>query len=95
MRWLFFAVVSVHGLIHLMGFAKAFGLLELEGLSLVITKPWGLAWLFAALLVLATGILFMLESPSWWLVGAASVVARLENQPCHATTQDRPQPSIS
>lgn len=58
-----------------MGFAKAFGLVELEDLSLAITKPWGVAWLFAALLVLVTGILFILESPSWWLVGAASVLA--------------------
>ena len=44
----------VHGLIHLMGFAKGFGYADLPQLTQPISRAWGLAWLAAAVLVTTT-----------------------------------------
>jgi hypothetical protein len=73
-KWVIAALLGVHGLIHLMGFAKAFGLAELPQLTDPISRGWGLAWLAAALLVLATAVLFTTGVRSYWLVGAVGVV---------------------
>jgi len=74
MRWVFFLLVVVHGLIHLMGFAKAFGLAELPQLSGPITRAMGVAWLAAGLLLLTTAVLFIHLPRIWWIVGLAAVV---------------------
>ena len=50
------AIVVVHGLIHLMGFAKAFGLAALPALTQPISRSMGVVWLSAALLTAATGV---------------------------------------
>lgn len=72
MRWALTVVLVLHGLIHLMGFAKAFGFATLEALKLPISKPMGVAWLVAALLVLASA---GLAWHRWfWLVGALALV---------------------
>jgi hypothetical protein len=48
MNYLLLAIVAIHGLIHLMGFAKAFGLATFEQLRVPISQPLGLLWLAAA-----------------------------------------------
>ena len=48
MRWVFAFIVVVHGLIHLMGPAKAFGYAELPQLTQPISRGMGLVWLLAA-----------------------------------------------
>lgn len=74
MRWLFFALIAVHGLIHLMGFAKAIGLAELPELTQPISRGAGLLWLAAALALLTTAGLFLLEQPGWWVVGLTATL---------------------
>lgn len=64
-RILFLLVLIIHGLIHLMGFAKAFQLAELEELTMPISKPMGLLWLAGAVLMLVTGLLFIWKSNYW------------------------------
>ncbi|MDR8389826.1 hypothetical protein NC796_01670 [Aliifodinibius sp. S!AR15-10] len=71
---LFLSVAVVHGLIHLLGFVKAFNLASVEQLTQEISKPAGMFWLLAALLFLTTGILYVLKNDSWWMVGAAAVI---------------------
>jgi hypothetical protein len=73
MRLALTVVLVLHGLIHLMGFAKAFGYAQLEALKLPISKPMGVVWLVAALLVLAAAALIW--SRWFWLVGALALVA--------------------
>ncbi|MBL8924078.1 MAG: hypothetical protein JNJ54_34795 [Myxococcaceae bacterium] len=73
MRWALTIVLVLHGLIHLMGFAKAFGFAQLEALKLPISRPMGVLWLVAALLVLASAALAW--SRWFWLVGAVALVA--------------------
>ncbi|MCG2459998.1 hypothetical protein K8352_04520 [Flavobacteriaceae bacterium F89] len=67
-------ILFVHGLIHLMGFAKAFGLVEIEPLSGPISKSWGWVWLLAALLFLVTFVLFILKKDVWPVLAIAAVL---------------------
>jgi hypothetical protein len=74
-RAVFLLILVVHGLIHLLGFAKAFGLAQLPQLTQPISRPWGVAWLAAGVLVLATAIALPLAPRWWWAVGAVALVA--------------------
>ncbi|MEI7769138.1 MAG: DUF6544 family protein [Chloroflexales bacterium] len=74
MKYLFLFIVVVHGLIHLMGFTKAFNLAQLEQLRAPITQPVGLLWLAAALLFLASAVLLLIAPDWWWLPAAGAVV---------------------
>ena len=53
MRWVIAALLIVHGLIHGMGFAKAFGYASLPQLTQPISRGMGVVWLIAGLLVCA------------------------------------------
>jgi hypothetical protein len=74
MRWVFAVIVAIHGLIHLVGVAKAFGLAELPQLALPISRPMGVVWLAAALVSLAAAVGVVAWPRWWWLVGAAALV---------------------
>lgn len=74
MRWLFFAVLVVHGLIHVMGFAKAFRLAELPQLTTPIGRGMGLVWLVAGLATLTAAAMLVLAPRWWWVLGAAALV---------------------
>ena len=47
LRYFFAFVMLAHGLIHLMGFTKAFGFADIEQLTQDISRPAGLFWLSA------------------------------------------------
>jgi hypothetical protein len=74
MRWIFVGVLAVHGLIHSMGFAKAFGYADLPQLTLPVSPTIGLLWLVSAVLIVATAVLFGLGLPPCWIAGAAGLV---------------------
>ena len=61
MRVFFLILFIIHGLIHLLGFVKAFNLTQIDQLTQHISKPVGLLWLFASTLFIATSILYVLE----------------------------------
>ncbi len=66
MRWALATVLLLHGLIHLFGFAKAFGYAELPQLTQPISRGWGVGWLLAAVLtVLAAGAVAAQARWSW------------------------------
>lgn len=75
MNILFLILVLVHGLIHLLGFVKGFGLKEVKELSLPISKQMGVVWLATALLFMAYGVLHLLNYRYAWLIGFAAVVS--------------------
>ena len=77
MTVLFAVILVVHGLLHLLGFAKAFGLAELPQLTRPISQLAGTLWLIAALLFLAAAVALFLWPRWWWLIGAAAVVISL------------------
>lgn len=73
-RGLVLIVLVLHGLIHFMGFAKAFGMADLAQLTQPISRGMGLVWLAAGLAMLAAGIHLMVAPRSWWITGLVAVV---------------------
>ena len=74
MRSVLVVVLALHGLIHLMGFVKAFGFAELGQLTQPISRSMGLLWL-AATVTMLTASVFLVMSPRWfWLVGVCALV---------------------
>ncbi len=72
---IFFAVfLVVHGLIHLIGTAKAFGVADIPQLTQQIARPLGILWLLAAALFLLAAMLLFTWPQRWWVVGAVAVV---------------------
>jgi hypothetical protein len=74
MRLLFSLVIIVHGLIHLLGFAKAFKYAELSQLTQEISRPSGVLWLLCALAFTAAAVLFAFKQASWWWVALPAVI---------------------
>jgi hypothetical protein len=69
LRLLFALVLLFHGLIHLMGFAKAFKLAEVPQLTGSFSKTSGTLWLVVALLF-AASVLFLF----WWCPKSVDLV---------------------
>ncbi len=65
MRIFFAILIFIHGLIHFLGFLKAFRISDISAISLEIPKIQGYFWLMASLLLIVSGILFLLKI-SWW-----------------------------
>jgi len=70
----FALLLVLHGLIHLLGTAKAFGWAELPQLTQPITPFAGTLWLVAGVLFLATAPLLFLWPRGWWLIGVCAVI---------------------
>lgn len=64
-----------HGLLHLIGFAKAFRLAALPQLAQPIGPAMGVLWLAAAALFLASAGAIILWPRWWWLLAAIAVGA--------------------
>jgi len=62
----FILLVLLHGLIHILGFVKAFGLAEVKQLTVPISKMLGILWLIAFLLSVALAVVFALGFSYWW-----------------------------
>lgn len=77
MRVVLAAVLVLHGSIHLMGVAKAFGLAELTQLKQPISATMGALWGMAALLFLAAALALFVWPRWWWAVAAAAVVVSM------------------
>jgi len=74
MRWVFAVIIGLHGLIHLMGPAKAFGYADLPQLTQPISRAMGLVWLAAAVLTLSAAAALFVWPRGWWMIGAAALV---------------------
>jgi hypothetical protein len=73
----FAVLLFLHGLIHLLGVAKAFGWAELPQLTQPISPAAGAIWLLSALLFLATAASLFLWPRGWWLLGAIAVIVSM------------------
>ncbi|MEL7833473.1 hypothetical protein [Fodinibius sp. Rm-B-1B1-1] len=67
-------IILMHGLIHLMGFVKAFNLAEIEALTLPISKTAGLFWLLTCLLMLGTASAYWTKLDWWPIIGIVAIV---------------------
>ena len=66
-------VLVVHGLIHLLGVAKAFGA-DLLQLAQPISPVFGVLWLVATVLCLAAATSLFVWPRGWWMVGACALL---------------------
>ncbi len=74
LKYLFAFILLIHGLIHFMGFAKAYNYGNVTQLTKVISKPNGLLWLLTAILFVVETLLFLLKKESWPYIATAAVV---------------------
>ncbi len=78
LKYVFAGIILIHGLIHFMGFAKAFGYGNITQLTKDISKPAGFFWFVTALLFAAAMILFLLKKESWlMIVIVAAVISQI------------------
>jgi uncharacterized membrane protein YphA (DoxX/SURF4 family) len=73
-RWAVGLIVIVHGLIHLLGAVKGFGWGDVGQLTEPISTSMGVAWLIAAIAVIAAGVMLLAGLRWWWLVAAIAAV---------------------
>jgi lysylphosphatidylglycerol synthetase-like protein (DUF2156 family) len=67
-------VMVVHGLIHLPGFLKAFGLAAPPGLTRPVSRPAGIVWLAASALFLVAAGLWTLGAVAWWIAALPALL---------------------
>ncbi len=71
------SILIFHGVIHLLGFVKAFNYAEIKELKLPISKRLGLVWLTVFALFLFAAIQYTLKVDWWWIT---TIVAILVSQ---------------
>lgn len=71
---IFVLMVAFHGLIHLLGFLKAFDLAQINELTRPISRPLGLLWLVAALTLIVTAAAFAFKVQWWWAVASVGAL---------------------
>lgn len=74
LKFIFIAIALIHGLIHFMGFAKAFGYGNITQLTKEISKPAGVFWMLTAWLFIAVVALFLFKIENWWALGIIAAV---------------------
>ena len=74
MRIVLTILIGIHGIIHLFGFFKAFGISKFVAISQPISKTNGILWFFSFLLFAITIILMLVHSNYWWVCGFLAVI---------------------
>ena len=74
MRTILIVLVLIHGLIHLLGFLKAYELANFNQLAQFISKPVGLFWLLISFFFFTTALLIHLKKEWWAYVGLSAVL---------------------
>jgi len=74
MRTILAIIIAFHGIIHFMGFAKAFNLMEISQLTQQIPKPAGVLWLIAGLLFVLVAVLFFFNKDWWWMPAMVAII---------------------
>jgi len=67
-------LIAIHGIIHLFGFFKAFGISEFNAISQPISKTYGIFWFLTFLFFAITLVLMLVHSDYWWLGGFLAVI---------------------
>jgi hypothetical protein len=68
-RYLFFSLMMVHGLIHLIGFFKS-----LESSDGLAGRFTGIFWLICSICFLISAVVFFLQNSSWAWIAIASLI---------------------
>lgn len=74
LRLLFTLLIIIHGSIHLMGFLKAFGYAQITQLAKEISRPVGMIWLLASVIVISSALLYIFNNNNWWMIALTGIV---------------------
>jgi hypothetical protein len=74
LRYFLGFILLIHGLIHFMGFAKAFDYGNMKQLTIPISKTVGIIWMVTALLFILAVVLFFLKKEYWWMVAIPAIL---------------------
>lgn len=74
MRLALVFVTVIHGLVHLLGFATAFKLINMNELSNPVTRPEGIFWFQATMLFVITAYGILFKKSWWWMLAVFTVV---------------------
>lgn len=74
MRILFIIIIFIHGVLHMPGFIKAFGMAELPQLPHPISRVHGIFWAIASVLFIASAMLFLNYNKWWWLISVLALI---------------------
>lgn len=73
MRYVFAFILFIHGIIHIMGFIKAFQSSDSIKPTQSVSKPIGFLWLFVYVLFMVATLFYLFEE-NWWFVLAFTAV---------------------
>ena len=74
LKILLLVIIIIHGLIHLLGFVKAFNLARVSQLTAIISRPLGIIWLLATILFILSGLILLNGNDWWWIIAAVAVL---------------------
>lgn len=74
MKYVLSLIILIHGLIHFMGFMKAFGVGNITQITKEIARPVGILWLMTSILFIVGAIMYLLQKDYWPIVVFISVV---------------------
>ncbi|MEO6357312.1 MAG: DUF6544 family protein [Ferruginibacter sp.] len=74
LKYFFAFIMLIHGLIHFMGFAKAYSYGSITQISKEISKPSGMLWLLTACLFIVATILLLVKKDAWMFVGLIAAI---------------------
>lgn len=74
MKFLLAILLFLHGLIHLMGFAKAFNYGKITQIKDEIPKPIGILWLLASTLFILAAVLLLLKNELWIVFSVITLI---------------------
>ncbi|MEO8480854.1 MAG: DUF6544 family protein [Acidobacteriota bacterium] len=74
MRWALALLMGLHGLIHVIGFAKALSPASVPSLSMSVSRPMRLVWLLTAILWVAAAALVVAAPDQWWTLALPALV---------------------
>jgi hypothetical protein len=74
LKILFVFLLVVHGLIHGMGFVKAFDWFPITTLHRNIGKFEGVVWMLTALLFIAAAVMYFIDNKSWLIIGVIALI---------------------
>lgn len=74
LKYIFIFVTLFHGLIHFMGFVKAYNYGNITQLTKEISKPIGIVWLATGLLFIICLALYLFKNQTWTYFGITAIV---------------------
>ena len=74
LRYLLVLLLSVHGLLHLIGFLSGYRLAKINQLISSPSKPGAIAWMITALLFTIATLQYLNKKEYWWMAASLAIL---------------------